>query len=483
MTLSDETIRSQSPWWSDPGWQASDPHLTLLEQQPMRLEADLVSRLNIRTPAIHILRGPRQVGKSTDLKLLAVRALDEGRAPRSIVYVSLELFERQSLTALADAIERARQLAQSPTDGILLLLDEVTTVERWQTAVKYLWDQGPLREDVVVCTGSSAIDLQTGAADRLPGRRGAGEDHLVLPQSFASFARAVDPTIPASPRSDIAALRTDEGRDLLDEARFHGPALKRALERYLLFGGLPAAVGEAASGAVEPSAQTKKVVFDSFVKEVGRKGASRTAAHALLERVLRSLGSKVSWSTMAREMGVSLGHRPGTKPSHHTVRDYIELMAGAYNLVVVYFWRSGSGTNALSRDKKVLFADPLLHTIALDKAPGLRADIPALVENVVGMTLLRRYEPPEFLIEAFAWPDRLHVWHTSRGGEIDFACGRWDDVALVEVKYGSDPGRRAASAAARAHPGRPVVVVTKDHYSVQERYTLVPAATLLWALG
>lgn len=185
---------------------------------------------------------------------------------------------------------------------------------------------------------------------------------------------------------------------------------------------------------------------------------------------------------MARELEVPLG-RGGVRPGHQTLRDYIELLAGGYFLFVAYFWRSGSQTNEQSRDKKVFLADPLLHTIALDRAPGLAFNMPALVESAVGMALLRRYESPERLIETFVLPERLHIWQTARGGEIDFVCGPRRELDVVEVKYRENPGLSAAAAAARAHPGRPVVMATKSVSSVAERYTLIPAHTLLWALG
>lgn len=481
MALTDEEILAQNHWWTDAAWEAHDPHLHRLERQPVRLATEVVVTLDLDAPGIHILRGPRQVGKSTDLKLLVRRALDADRDPRSVLYLALDLLEGQPHAELARTVVRAKRLAGT-AGPCLLLLDEVTAVERWQTAVKSLWDNGDLRDDVVVCTGSSAIDLQRGAAERLPGRREAGTDHLVLPQSFAAFARALDRTVPPSPRMTIGDLRTADGVALLQEARVHAPALERTLERYLAFGGLPASVAEAASGAHEPSAATRRVLYDSLLRELQRRGASVAAAQALLERVVRSLGSKTSWSQMAREMDVPLG-RGRSRPSHHTLRDYIELMAAGYFLLVVYYWRTGAETNEQSKDKKVLFADPLLHTIALDLAPGLRPDPPALVENAVGFALYRNYEPGDHMPETFALPERLHIWQTARGGEIDFVAGPRRDLDVVEVKYRSDPGRSAASAAARAHPGRPVVLVTKDVLDFGDAYALVPAHLLLWALG
>ncbi|MGO9447856.1 MAG: ATP-binding protein [Solirubrobacteraceae bacterium] len=482
MALSEEEILAQNRWWSDPAWRASDPHLMLLEAQPLRLGADFVTGLDLRDPGIHILRGPRQVGKSTDLKLLVERALQEGFPPRSIVYLALDLLEGQSLSDFATSVQRAKGLAGEKSPGGLILLDEVTAVRGWQTAVKALWDDGTIRDEVVVCTGSSAVDLQRGAAERLPGRRGAGIDHLVLPQSFAAFAHAVDGNIPASPNLTVAELRTSDGQELLRDMRIYAPALDAALRSYLRFGGLPAAVAEALGGAHEPSGRVKRVVEDSLMREIQRRGASMPAARALLERVVRSLGSKISWSSMAREMDVPLGRGKG-RPSHQTLRDYIELLAGGYFVFVAYFWRSGSQTNEQSRDKKVFFADPLLHTIALDHAPGLGTDTAALIENVIGMALLRRYEPADRLIETFILPERLHIWQTARGGEIDFVAGRRSELDLIEVKYREQPGLSAADAAARTHPGRPVVLATKNTLHIAERYTLLPAHTLLWALG
>lgn len=480
MPLADDQIIAQNPWWSQPEWEATDRQLERLAQQPVRLPTRFVEEIDLVRAGVHVLRGPRQVGKTTDLKLLVQRALHEGREPRSVIYLTLDLIEDQPHAELARTVARAKELAHHPGPSVVLL-DEVTGVPRWQTAVKAIWDDGTIDADLVICTGSSAVDLQRGAAERLPGRRGAGQDHLVLPQSFASFATAVDPAIPPSPSMTVAQMLTDDGRARLLQSRIHAPALSESFSLYLRFGGLPAAVAEAESGQPEPSEDLKRVLYDSLVKEVQRRGASIPAAQALLQRVLRSLGSRTDWSKMAREMDVPLGSRRVV--DHHTLRDYIELMAAGYLLFIVYFWRSDSQTNSLSNEKKVFFADPLLHTISIAQAPGLRPDIPALVENAVGLALYRRYEPQERMIESFVSPDRLHSWRTARAGEIDFVAGPHDALDVVEVKYRNHIDLRSASGIAKAHRGRPVAIATRDQLHFSDDYALVPAHTLLWALG
>ncbi len=57
----------------------------------------------------------------------------------------------------------------------------------------------------------------------------------------------------------MAELLAPEGREVLMGARLHGPALADALDRYLSFGGLPAAAAEAVAGAHAPSEEVKRV--------------------------------------------------------------------------------------------------------------------------------------------------------------------------------------------------------------------------------
>jgi uncharacterized protein len=484
MPIPDEQIIRQNPWWTNENWERQDPHLQALEEQPLVFPTDPLADVDLERKGTYIIRGPRQVGKSTDLKRLIGDRMATFGSPRDVIYLALDLIEDQDHRELYTSVTRAKDLAGS-SEGGLLLLDEVTGVRRWQTAIKSLWDDGVIREDAVLCTGSSAIDLRRGASERLPGRRGRGDDILVLPQSLSTVARALDDTVPESPQLALADLVTDEGRDLLRSMQPYLPSLGRALERYVVFGGLPAAIAELLAGEAEPSRDVKRVVHDSLVKEIAKRGASIPASHALLERVVRSLSSKTNWTRIAEEMGgIALGRRSrqGRHPHHATVREYLELLADGYFLVILYFWRAGAHSNSISNDKKLYFFDPLLHTVARDYAPGLPFDQNAAVENVLATHLLRRYEPKEQLLETPAEPQGLHVWATS-SGEIDFICGPWADRAALEAKYGK-VRRRIGANVAKAHPGRPAVVASKDELLLDSGdYVIAPAALIGWALG
>jgi uncharacterized protein len=486
--LSDEQILRYSPWWTQPGWAAQDPHLRRLAQQPARLPSPQVSDVDLERPAVHILRGPRQVGKSTDLKLIAERALADGYQPRQVVYLALDLLEEQPAEELTRTIERAYELAGVTPRPRLLLLDEVTSARRWRTSVKTMWDDGRIDEDIVICTGSSAIDLAEDAVELLPGRRGPGRDFLVLPQDFGAFARAVEPSIPPGLGLTIAEMLSDGGQAALLDARVHLPALQRCLERYLLFGGLPAAVAEAIAGAAGPTEDVQRILWDSLVKEVQRRGATMPATQALLERIMRSLGSKVSWNQMAQEMDVRLSSRNRRRSKdapandRRTLQSYVEFLAANYFALIVYFWKPDSGTNDLRRDKKIYFGDPLLHTITADRT-GLTRDVHADVENALALALYRRYEPAERSPENTKAPERLHVWGTRSGGEIDFVSGPRDSIEAVEVADWNRLNRQKATAPMRALPNRPAIVATRHELEFGATAKLVPAAMILWALS
>ncbi len=485
--LADASILRLNPWWRDPAWPAGDPHLRARERQGIDLELQSFSRdLPLGEPAVHIVRGPRQVGKSTAAKDLIARA-GEDLDPTRVIYLALDELRDAPIADVTATIRRAKVLATGSerTERCVVVLDEVTVVRGWADAVKALWDEGTLRGDVTLCTGSSAIDLHSDAVERLPGRRGPGRDMLMLPASFSQFARACDRSIPRSPGLTVGTLCATDGRDVLAGAQRHLPALDRQLERYLVFGGLPASVAEAANGAAEPSSATTRVVWDSLSRETARRGASDVALRALLERVAVSLGSKTSWSAVAADMGgIPLGsQRRADRPGPGTVQTYVELLARSYSVMVTYFWKSSLGTSDQSRDKKLFFADPLLYTALRERTPGLAFNVPAAVEAAIGTALYRRYEPEDSQATGMEDPARLHVWQTTRGREIDFVCGPRAAIECVEVKYQARITGHDSVGMRKAFPGRPALLVSRDAFRLADDHVVAPAALVLWALG
>lgn len=188
---------------------------------------------------------------------------------------------------------------------------------------------------------------------------------------------------------------------------------------------------------------------------------------------------------MARELDVPLRpsrRSPGGKTDPRTLQSYVELLAANYFALILYFWKPDSGSGDFAKDKKVYFGDPLLQTIVADRV-ALERDRHADVENAVALALYRSYEPSDGRAENMLGPERLHVWGTRRGGEIDFVCGPRKQIEAVEVADWAAVNRQKATAPARSLPGRPALVATREELEFGEWSNLVPAPLLLWALG
>lgn len=119
----------------------------------------------------------------------------------------------------------------------------------------------------------------------------------------------------------------------------------------------------------------------------------------------------------------------------------------------------------------------------LERTPGLTLDKGATVENVVAIALYRRYEPVAVQAGGFNDPDRLHVFETRAPREIDFVCGPRRAAELVEVKFQRNVTRAATQTMRKAFPAATGVVASIDAFELDDRFAVVPACLLLWALG
>ena len=129
--------------------------------------AVLAARLGEPRRFLHVVAGPRQVGKTT-LVQQVLAGID-----RPSVFVSADEPALRDAAWLAAQWERARLVAKDAGKrGAVLALDEAQKVPGWSEAVKRLWDEDararlPLR---VVVLGSAPLLVQRGLSESLAGR-------------------------------------------------------------------------------------------------------------------------------------------------------------------------------------------------------------------------------------------------------------------------------------------------------------------------
>ena len=163
-----QTLIATNRWWRDPeGWAARDPDLRDADDAPFHYTAGALSDLS--PGGLYVLRGPRRVGKTVEVKRTIRGLIANGVEPRRIAHLAVDGLRSRDLGLLIDAA------GSLMPEGVsrFWFFDEITGItDSWPERIKWLRDNDPdFRTDTVALTGSSAAGL-TAATKALAGRRG-----------------------------------------------------------------------------------------------------------------------------------------------------------------------------------------------------------------------------------------------------------------------------------------------------------------------
>jgi len=337
-------LRLQNPWWNDPLLIESDDHIKVFESS--KCKWDPLLDVDVGKNAIYSLRGPRQVGKTTYIKVIIRTLLRNGVYSRNILYLHSEIFAnwKELLESLNYYLRNIRR------DRAYIFIDEVSAVEGWPRALKYLYDVGILRNSFVLVCGSHAMDVVRGI-ELLPGRRGEypeAPDYVLMPMSFYEYVKTVKPEMAFEIERETNFSSIEEAFETLHS--FH-TELRGLLENYLLGGGFPHA-----QDCLLSHGSVKKRLYDDLVAYVkGDAHKEKISAMAILQtsrRTIETLSSPVSWR--------SLSH--GTDYNYETIQRVAEFLRAAFIVEILYQPRPIKGTLLpdFRRDKKLYFVDPFI---------------------------------------------------------------------------------------------------------------------------
>lgn len=351
--------------------------------------AELARRLDEPRRFLHVVAGPRQVGKST----LVQQVAEASRVP--VRYASADEPTLRGAGWIGQQWEAARIEAKG-RKGVLLVLDEIQKIPSWSETVKRLWDEDtrakrPLK---VVLLGSSPLLIARGLTESLAGRF----ELLHLPHwSFAEMREAFGFSI----------------------------------EQYLYFGGYPGAAPLA-----KESARWSRYVADSLIETSISRDVlllTRVDKPALLRRLFdlacRYSGQVLSYTKMLGQLQ-DAGNTT-------TLAHYLDLLAGAG---MVRGLPKYAGDVARSRASSPKLQ--VLNTALMAAASGLEFEEAAqnrefrgrLLESAVGAHLANAAAIGA--CELYYWRERNH--------EVDFVVKSGRHLTAIEVKSGRAP---------QAHPG------------------------------
>ena len=467
-----QTLIATNRWWRDPdGWPRSDPDLREASEAPFDYRAGVLA--NLAAGGLYVLRGPRRVGKTVEVKHAIQDLIGSGVEPRRIVHMAVDGLRSRDLGMLVDAAD-----ALTPEDGTRYwFLDEITGVtDGWPERIKWLRDNDPrFRTDTVVLTGSSAADL-TAATKALAGRRGhaTAPDRVLLPIGFRSFVSLVasEPPPPAIGPLPVADLTHNRLRDAGRELAPWLDALIRTWETYLYVGGFPGAVADHVTGRGEPETLRTSLVDVIHGDAFRRADWSRAQSTDLLRRLSSNLCSPFNVSSLANDVGVS----------QTALKRRIDDLREAF--VVWPCHREGELRPRLGAQEKIYFTDPIYTLLSGDAGAAssagtaFKADFTRLSQQQLGLALLRACErtaPGEFV--GF---DRVLHHRTASRKEIDFV-GPGFGGSAIESKY-VDGGWRTAAPTLKASRWRGIVATRSELDLAEPDVYAVPSALLAWMI-
>ena len=460
-----QMLATTNRWWRDPhGWTRADPDLREASVAPFMYSAGALD--DLAPGGLYVLRGPRRVGKSVELKRTIERLLNPDRGPaadpRRVLHASVDGWRAADLGRLVAA---ASQL--TPPGHRYWFIDEITGIaDGWPDRIKWLRDNDHrFRQDTVVLTGSSAADL-TAAVKALAGRRGPASppDRFLLPMGFRAFAERLEPPaegpVPNVGPLPIADLASPH---LNDAAMALVPWLDwlvAAWQTYLHVGGFPAALaGHLRRREVPP--QFLRSLLDVIHGDAFRRADwSRPQTTALLQRIAKSLGSPVNHSAIADDLAFA----------QSTIRRRLEELRDAFVLWPCH--REANLQPKMNAHAKLYYLDPAYAT--LSPSPS---DDSQLAEQQLGVALLRsceRARPGRYLDFA----DVLHHRSNTRR-EIDFVGANFGGIA-IESKFVDGRWMRDAQTLA-ASKWRGIVATRSElDLSASNNAIAIPAALLAW---
>ncbi|HEX4955554.1 MAG TPA: ATP-binding protein [Thermoanaerobaculia bacterium] len=213
-------LKRMNPWWEG-------KPLPVLPWTRRHLVRQIRHRLNLRLAPIVVVRGPRQIGKTTAQMQVVRDLLDEGVPPRNIF--RLQADELPQLAAATEPILRLMDWYEGAVLGgtlnevahrgepTYLFFDEVQNLRDWAPQLKSLVDHSTTQ---VVLTGSSALRIEIGR-DSLAGRIHSIEAGVLSLTEVADFHNL-----------DLGRpLLGDNGLDHIAELDFWHQARRAGLQR------------------------------------------------------------------------------------------------------------------------------------------------------------------------------------------------------------------------------------------------------------
>ncbi len=321
-------------------------------------------------PEILILLGPRQVGKTTLLRMLE----DYAKQKR----IRVAFFDLEQPQVLADFNRPDKEIVQMISQaGEIVFIDEFQYVRNISKILKAIFDSK--KKIKIICSGSSSLEIHKHLKESLAGRRFL---YRIYPLEYA-------------------------------EIRNSWPSFK--FEDYLRFGGMP---GLTHTDSEERKQQILNELVGSYIlKDVKSliKEENIRAFNHLLYLLAQNQGSTISVHSLSKDVGLS----------SKAINRYFDILEQTYVNYRIYSYSKNLG-NELKKSCKTYLYDLGVRNMLLKdfSAIGSRPDKGIILESFVFLSLQVGLTPNM----------EIKFWRTKDGGEVDFILLKDRKPIPIEVK-------------------------------------------------
>lgn len=386
---------------------------------------DVMRGMAMGKRVMHMITGPRQVGKTT----AALQIADKWRGP--VLHASADSPLPPGPEWILAQWERAvRDANGSHGEEVLLILDEVQKVSGWSETIKALWDQ-TCREGTriqALILGSSSLLIQKGLSESLAGRFFL---HRCTHWDYGEMERA----------------------------------FSWELDKWIYFGGYPGA-----ATMIEQEDMWSRYITDALIETVLAKDVLQlqTVNKPALLRHLFLLASGYPAQIMSYNKMLGQLQDAGNTT---TLAHYLRLLESAYLITGLELFKKGKRAKRGSSPKLIIWNNAIVNALSGDSFNQALNDYSwwgRLTENAIGAHLLNHLA---------GLPYAVYYWR-QKGWEVDFVIQSRKKLWAIEVKSGRRSNQRGLARFCEHYPDARPLIVGQGGMGVEEFLRTDPKALL-----
>lgn len=432
-----------------------------IEKEAKMYKRQIINQLNAwkakdtRKPLI--LRGARQVGKTTCIK-------EFGKTFDHFIYLNLEteddaaLFRNyQSVGDIIDFLFLRHRIRKAAPGDTLLFIDEIQEEERAVALLRYFYEQAPWL--YVIAAGSR---LQTLVRKHISFPVGRVEYITLRPFSFREYLCAID---------------GEEWEAALDSMETDGMTHQQLIKRfnqYALIGGMPEAVSSFIStNDIESVSTVYRSLQTGYAEDVERYAKSETQRNVMRHILMHG------WASAGQ--AITFAKFAGSDYSSTQVHEAMDILQKAFILYLDYpiTATQAPAVPSLTRSPKLVWVDSGL----VNFFAGIQIEY---LQNKDLLDTWRGHAAEQIVAQELRvvldrhWRDEQYYWVRDKKGataEVDFVWQNGSRIIPIEVKSGTNSHLRSLHSFVNSSPANDITAVRvwSGAFSVQRTETPAPA--------